>query len=301
MHRIDVPSATADHQFTEGSPAGGVPATTVSAAWLNDVQEELINILAAADVAPVKGEQNQVLQALQALIAAGQQSNAGQVAWFAVKTPPAGYLKCNGLTIGKPGSGATAREHNDVFALYVALWNDWSNDVLAIQTSGGAPTGRGPSAQADWDALKRLPLPEIRGEGIRAWDDGRGVDAGRQFGSWQGGQIESHGHSASSGGSGSHSHSGTAAEAGSHNHLEGHSLKADIVAQYGVGGTAASGSERTGTNQAGQAYTSTGGLHSHSLTINSAGDHSHTVGVGNTGGNETRMRNIALSAFIRYL
>ncbi|MFD2405675.1 hypothetical protein ACFSVK_07680 [Azorhizophilus paspali] len=257
--------------------------------------------MVAANIAPVKGQQNQVLQALQGLIAAGQQSNAGQVAWFAVKTAPAGYLKCNGLTIGKPGSGATARENADVLALYVALWNDWSNDILAIQTSGGAPTGRGPSAQADWDALKRLPLPEIRGEGIRAWDDGRGVDAGRQFGSWQSGQIESHSHNASSGGAGTHSHSGSAAEAGSHNHLEGHSIKSDMVAQYGTGGVAASGSERTGSNQIGQAYTSTDGVHSHSLTILAAGDHSHTISVGNTGGNETRMRNIALSAFIRYL
>lgn len=68
MHKIDVPSATAGGEFTEGSPAGGVPATTVTAAWLNDVQGELIAILAAAGVAPLKGIM-QILQALPAALA----------------------------------------------------------------------------------------------------------------------------------------------------------------------------------------------------------------------------------------
>lgn len=67
MHRIDAPSATPGGQFTEGSPSGGVPATTVTADWLNDIQEELLSLLSAAGIAPVKGDQDQVLQALQQL------------------------------------------------------------------------------------------------------------------------------------------------------------------------------------------------------------------------------------------
>lgn len=63
MHKIDAPSATVDNEFTEGSPSGGVPATTVSADWLNDVQEELISILSAAGITPIKGDQKQVLAA----------------------------------------------------------------------------------------------------------------------------------------------------------------------------------------------------------------------------------------------
>ena len=41
MHRIDTATATPDHKFTEGDPAVPVAATTVSAEWLNAVQEEL--------------------------------------------------------------------------------------------------------------------------------------------------------------------------------------------------------------------------------------------------------------------
>ncbi|HEF0028341.1 TPA: tail fiber protein [Citrobacter freundii] len=39
-----------------------------------------------------------------------------------------------------------------------------------------------------------LILPDLRGEFIRGWDDGRGVDTGRGLLSWQGASIESHTH-----------------------------------------------------------------------------------------------------------
>ena len=65
MHRIDGPGATVDNRFTDGDPVGGVQATMVTDDWANDVQEELMSILAAAAITPVKGTQNQVLQAIR--------------------------------------------------------------------------------------------------------------------------------------------------------------------------------------------------------------------------------------------
>ncbi|WP_051202939.1 gp53-like domain-containing protein [Desulfovibrio aminophilus] len=47
MNRIDHSTATADKKFTEGSPAAAVPATVVTAAWLNVVQEELVKAVLA--------------------------------------------------------------------------------------------------------------------------------------------------------------------------------------------------------------------------------------------------------------
>lgn len=67
MHRIDGPGATVDNKFTDGDPIGGVQATMVTDDWLNDVQEELLSVLAAAAITPVKGTQNQVLAAIRAL------------------------------------------------------------------------------------------------------------------------------------------------------------------------------------------------------------------------------------------
>lgn len=70
MHRIDGPGATVDNKFTDGNPASSVPATVVTADWLTELQEEMLSILTAASIAPVKGDQDQVLTAIQAMIAA---------------------------------------------------------------------------------------------------------------------------------------------------------------------------------------------------------------------------------------
>ncbi len=65
MHRIDGPGATVDNKFTDGDPVGGIPATMVTDGWLNDVQEELMSVLSAAGIAPVKGAQDQLLKAIR--------------------------------------------------------------------------------------------------------------------------------------------------------------------------------------------------------------------------------------------
>lgn len=67
MHRIDGPGATAENRFTDGDPVAGTRATVVTDDFMNDVQEELISILAAAGVTPVKGTQNQLLQSIYKL------------------------------------------------------------------------------------------------------------------------------------------------------------------------------------------------------------------------------------------
>ncbi|ETK18091.1 hypothetical protein [Pseudomonas sp. FH1] len=67
MHRIDGPGATAESRFTEGDPVAGTPATVVTDDFMNDVQEELISLLAAAGVTPVKGTQDQLLQSIYKL------------------------------------------------------------------------------------------------------------------------------------------------------------------------------------------------------------------------------------------
>lgn len=69
MHRIDSSTATPDNRFTEGDPTIPIPATTVTAAWLNAMQEEAIAVLAAAEIAPDKGNNAQMLAAILDLIA----------------------------------------------------------------------------------------------------------------------------------------------------------------------------------------------------------------------------------------
>lgn len=76
---------------------------------------------------------------------------------------PAGWVWCNGNTIGSAASGATGRANADTQALFTQIWTDFPNSVRPIQDSSGAPSTRGVSAAADFAANKRLPVADRRG------------------------------------------------------------------------------------------------------------------------------------------
>lgn len=86
----------------------------------------------------------------------------GAVMAFAMSTSPAGWLKCNGAAVSR--------------TTYAALFT-------AIGTTYGAG-----------DGSTTFNLPDLRGEFVRGWDDGRGVDSGRALGSAQSHQMQSHTH-----------------------------------------------------------------------------------------------------------
>jgi microcystin-dependent protein len=86
----------------------------------------------------------------------------GAVFYFAMNTAPTGYLKANGALVSR--------------ATYAALF-------AAIGTTFGAG-----------DGSTTFALPDLRGEFIRGWDDGRGVDSGRAFGTFQDQAFASHSH-----------------------------------------------------------------------------------------------------------
>lgn len=120
------------------------------------------------------------------------------------------------------------------------------------------------------DGFNTFNLPDMRGVFPRGLDDGRGLDSDRSIGSYQSDDFKSH------------SHSGKAKKAGAHTHKirEGHHLP------YG-GGDYTSGDD----------YTSKTYRYVDSL---SAGEHEHDLEINNTGGPETRPKNVALLACIKY-
>ena len=67
MHEIDGLGATGDKKFTAGDPAQAIPATEVTADWLNAVQDELVNVIVATGMALDKANVAQLLAALQSL------------------------------------------------------------------------------------------------------------------------------------------------------------------------------------------------------------------------------------------
>ena len=189
-------------------------------------------------------------------IAAGAAVPIGAVFYFASNTAPTGYLKCNGDTVPN-GSGTVQGVTTNFAALYAVLGSTYG-------TAGA--------------------LPDLRGEFARGWDDGRGIDSGRTFGSSQAEAIQSHNHTGSTATAGSHTH--TIDAVGNHQHITPLGLS-------GPGGSGFPSGSSGGSTTSGAA-----GAHSH--TMQAAGDHSHTFTTNNTGGAETRPRNIALLACIKY-
>ena len=78
---------------------------------------------------------------------------AGTVIYYAASTPPAGYLKCDGSAVSRTA--------------YSALF-------AVIGTTYGAG-----------DGSTTFQLPDLRAEFLRGYDDGRGIDTDRVFGSNQ--------------------------------------------------------------------------------------------------------------------
>jgi microcystin-dependent protein len=92
-----------------------------------------------------------------------ESNSVAKVDWFARNTAPTGWLKANGAAVSR--------------TTYERLFN-------VIGTTYGVG-----------DGSTTFNLPDLRGEFIRGWDDGRGVDTGRAFGSAQADELKSHNHS----------------------------------------------------------------------------------------------------------
>jgi hypothetical protein len=77
----------------------------------------------------------------------------------------AGFVRCNGRTIGSAASGASERANADTAALYEYNWNNFADAILPVTG------GRGTSAAADFAANKPIALLDGRSGTLRGTDD----------------------------------------------------------------------------------------------------------------------------------
>jgi len=230
---------------------------------------------------------SQILATTAALNKLNQQIGepmVGMVAGFAMNYAPAGWLKCNGAAISR--------------TTFAALFS-------RLSTAYGAG-----------DGSTTFNLPDMRGLFPRGWDDGRGIDAGRSFGTFQDMLLQTHTHTASAAAVADHVHSASTDAQGQHTHSASTDTQGEHThAGNGVGALI----NVNGGVEEGQAHPNrpvtalpAAGAHAHNVTVAAAGSHAHNVGIGAagghthaltvaaTGGTETRPKNMALLFCIKY-
>lgn len=183
MHRIDTKTAQKDkfgagkNGFTRGNPQTGTPATDLDDDYFDMLQEELCSVVEASGASLEKGRHDQMLTALRALLLS--------------RKNPFGDIKSDGTV-------QTALENlglGEGSALPVGVPVPWPS--VTPPTGWLKCNGAAFSAEEHPELAKVYPtnkLPDLRGEFIRGWDDGRGIDSGRTLLSAQDGSIEAHGH-----------------------------------------------------------------------------------------------------------
>ena len=147
--------------YVNANPSIGLQGSWPAAEAIEYTQREILSVISAAGLTPTNASLDQLRTAIQILISAAGAST-GTISAFGMSTPLSGWLECNGAAVSR----------TTYAALYAAIGTTW---------------GAG-------DGTTTFNIPDFRGEFLRGWDHGRGVDAARTFASYQDDAMQGHIH-----------------------------------------------------------------------------------------------------------
>ena len=238
---------TGDRLFHDGNGTTEL-GTILPAWWLNQVQAEILAVLADAEIEPNKADTAQLKAAIKAMIdnglggavkTSGNQDIGGNKTFTGLATLKKGAIVADSegdfnanqwLQIG--ANNVNSYFYNKKSGKYLSMRNDGelrydgkrllnTDDLLGIVPSGTVLYLAGQTAPAGWlkangaavsrtayaalfaaigttyglgDGRSTFNLPDLRGEFLRGWDDGRGVDSPRPMGSAQTDAVRQHYH-----------------------------------------------------------------------------------------------------------
>lgn len=210
MPPVGTVQSSAPRWFTEGG--GGTPASYPGADWYNIIQAELLNFLSAYGIAPDKADLSQLQKAIEAAIKDKATAKSPLLTAIAALVTSADKMPYfNGKdTVAMTALTAFAREVlaqtdaagvlsklglGEGSALPVGVPVPWPS---ATPPTGWLKCNGAPFSAEEYPKLAKaypkLKLPDLRGEFIRGWDDGRGVDSARLLLSSQAASILEHNH-----------------------------------------------------------------------------------------------------------
>lgn len=239
------------------------------------------------------------------VLGTGFRMPAGIVSYFAGIAAPPGWLKLNGALLSR--------------SAYPALWQFAQSQGVVSEADwiSGGYSGRFSAGTTG----SNFRLPDARGTFLRALDDGRGLDSGRGWGTYQDHANRSHNHTIYDPGHAhgiydpGHAHGASADEQGSHRHGVPEGVDGGFMfggnAGVGNNGTMAGGPPSSpfnggfGNRWSSVSNTGANGAHRHNISISASGSN---IGIYANGtgiqiqadGSEARPRNLAWTLAIKF-
>ncbi|AHF69768.1 phage tail protein [Pseudomonas cichorii] len=166
-------------KFVDENTVSGAPGSLISASWGNAVTDELLAVIRAAQIDPKEDDLDQLLEAIRYIV----QNDAYTKGRVYNKEEIDALLKKNNVV---PIGMMVPFPKADVPPGYLEV--DGSLQSIAAYPELAAYLGTGYNKAGDPAGYFRLP--ESRGEFLRGWDHGRGVDSGRGLGSFQADSLQ---------------------------------------------------------------------------------------------------------------
>lgn len=188
-------------KFADENPITGQVGSLISSEWGNAVTDELLNVIRAGGDEPAEAEHDQLLAAIKAIVKDSIppekiRTTLAQYGITDAYTKSVTYTKAEIEALLKnmsalPVGAMVPFPKGTVPAGFLEV----DGSVQSIAALPDLAAYLGTTFNTGGEGAGNFRLPESRGEFLRGWDHGRGVDAGRVPGSYQADELKSHTHS----------------------------------------------------------------------------------------------------------
>lgn len=189
-----------DGKFVDENSTTGQIGSLIPSAWGNAVTDELLNVIRAGGDEPVEAEHDQLLAAIKVIVRDSIppeqiRTTLAQYGITDAYTKSVTYTKAEIEALLKnmsalPVGAMVPFPKGTVPAGFLEV----DGSVQSIAALPDLAAYLGTTFNKGDEGAGNFRLPESRGEFLRGWDHGRGVDAGRVLGSYQADEFKSHIH-----------------------------------------------------------------------------------------------------------
>lgn len=176
MHRIDT-DGHLNNRFTDENIQTGQEATVIGADWPNAIQDEICAVIEAAGISLSKGDNNQLLEAIQALMAGGNLLDGKFI-----------HTQIYDETKWLPPHGQTLNR-NDFTAAWALIQ---TSGMLAAdvtdKTNNPGKFGRG-------NGTTTFEMPDLRDQFLRVYKGTKAGALGPDLGGFKANDFKAHTHS----------------------------------------------------------------------------------------------------------